>query len=431
MTKVEKRRENIIKKYGSREAYETLRAQRSRETALAKCSTEEERIAKTKKLEKRDMWKASIDPENIGKKILCSKCGVVFVAGTTQHLYCRKCVLEEARIERSGSLEAYFKESNAKNKETKEGRYGDSNYNNRTKATKTCVALYGGSTPLKSAAVRAKSATTKLEKYGDPTFNNKEKATQTNLKKYGVVSTAQLEEVKEKSRKTKKEKYEDEYYNNREKSAETCQERFGGNAPSSDPAVLKKIQSTMRANFGVKHPSQSKECQDRAKKALQEKFGVDNAMQNSNICNKSVQTRFRRYGSFINFRLYDCDSFVFDSTYELAYYIFLRDRKIPFNLKPAPLSYCDETGKSHNYYPDFLVEGRYVEIKGEYYIDEDGILVHPLTRKKLIEKTQCMRNNNVLILLRKDLTEVFSYVEMTYGKNYLKSLMRETKNDKN
>jgi len=425
MTTAEIRKQHIIEKYGSWEAYEQKRALATRAKALRRCSTEEERMAKLAKLVKKDTWRASVIPENIGKEIVCSRCGATFTAGKNQHLYCRKCVLEIARIERSGTLEDYFRESTEKNKKTKESRYGSATYNNRDKARATCVDRYGYPHQSQNEAQKKKIAKTKLEKYGDPTFNNRQKTVETLKKKYGenIVSTAQLEETKAKARATKLERYGDATFNNREQAIKTCHERFGGHAPACDPDILQKIQDTMVERFGVAHPSQSEECRTRAKDVLKEKYGVENAMQNETICARSVETRLRKYGSFLNYRLYDCDSFVFDSSYELAYYLYLRDHHIPFELKPDPITYFIK-GRAHKYYPDFKVGDTYVEIKGEYYIDSEGVLVHPLTHKRLVEKTQCMRDNNVKILLKDDLQEAFSYVTQKYGKDYLRSLMR-------
>lgn len=114
----EKRKENIIKKYGSWENYEKKRKETTRKTTLDKCKTPEERERKLKQLLKEDQWKESINKENIGKEIICTRCGETFIAGTNQHLYCKKCILAIARIERSGSLEEYYKESKQKERET-------------------------------------------------------------------------------------------------------------------------------------------------------------------------------------------------------------------------------------------------------------------------------------------------------------------------
>lgn len=427
MNKQEMRKQSITLKYGSWDNYEKLRAEKTRKTALARCSTEEERQTLQKNLERKDFLKSSVNVENIGKKILCTKCGREFKAGKNQHLYCSRCALEEARIFSAGSLKKYFEVSSGQNKKTKLERYGNARYNNREKAEETCLKVYGTKHQNQNKIQKAKIAQTKLDRYGDPAFNNREKTVQTLKERYGedIVSTAQLEDVKQKAKQTKLEKYGDEYYSNRPQATTTCQEKYGGNAPACCSAIQQKMQQTMVERVGVAHPFQSPEIMEDMKKANLEKYGVENVMQNEEVRNRSIQTRLDKYGSFINFRLYDCDSFIFDSSYELAYYLYLRDHKVPFILKPAPLLYYDKDNIPHNYYPDFLVEGQYVEIKGEYFIDKEGVLVHPKTRKRLIEKTDCMRKNNVKILLKKDLEEMFSYVEVTYGKHYLNSLMRK------
>lgn len=428
MNRQEARKQSIILKYGSWDNYEKLRAEKTREAALSRCATEEDRRDLQRRLERKDFLRVSVNVENIGKKISCTKCGKEFKAGKNQHLYCSKCALEEARIFLAGSLEKYFEVSSERNKKTKLEKYGDSGYNNRTKAEETCLKTYGTKHQNQNEIQKAKIAKTKLERYGDSAFNNREKTIQTLREQYGndITSTAQLEEVKQKARLTKLERYGDEQYNNKFQTLLTCQDRYGGNAPACNIAVQQKIQQTMIEKYGVAYPLQSPEITEKITQTNLERYGVENAMQNETIRNRSVRTRLDKYGSFINFRLYRCDSFVFDSSYELAYYIYLRDHKIQFILKPDPIRYYDKDKIPHNYFPDFKVEGQYVEIKGEYFIDEDGTLVHPLTRKKLIEKTECMKENNVKVLLKKDLKKIFTYVESTYGKHYLNSLMEHS-----
>jgi hypothetical protein len=423
MTTAEIRKQHIIEKYGSWEAYEQKRALATRERALSRCSTEEERIAKLAKLAKRDAWRASVIPENIGKEIACSRCGATFIAGKNQHLYCRKCVLEVARIERSGTLEDYFRESTEKNKETKKSRYGSSTYNNRDKAKATCLDRYGYPHQNQNEIQKDKIAKTKLERYGDPAFNNRQKTVETLKKKYGenIVSTAQLEETKVKARITKLARYKNATFNNREQAIKTCHERFGGNTPACDPNILQKMQNTMVERFGVVHPSQSEECRTRAKDVLKEKYGVENVMQDEGIKLKSCSTRLERYGSFNVRSLYYYDSNYFDSSWELRYYIYLKDHNIVFEYKPKPIQYRDSTNSLHRYFPDFKVGDTYIEIKGDHLLSPEGILRD--THKRLqIDKTEALRILGVRILTGKDLIKEFEYVGTSYPKDFIKSL---------
>lgn len=121
------------------------------------------------------------------------------------------------------ALSQFFREFNIrKNKsevvnlreKTKEQRYGDPRYNNRTKYKDTCNQRYGGvgfgSEELKQKSnkttaerygaenirktdfFKQRAAQTKLERYGDPGYNNLEQMRQTCLERYGTVHYVNL-----------------------------------------------------------------------------------------------------------------------------------------------------------------------------------------------------------------------------------------------
>lgn len=99
--------------------------------------------------------------------------------------------------------------------------------------------------------------------------------------------------------------------------------------------------------------------------------------------------------------------------------MYLKDHNISFIYKPQPIPYIDN-GTKRLYYPDFFVENTYIETKGECFIDDEGFLINPYTGNRYIAKTDFMRNNNVLLFLKKDLANAINYVEITYGKTFIK-----------
>lgn len=90
-----------------------------------------------------------------------------------------------------------------------------------------------------------------------------------------------------------------------------------------------------------------------------------------------------------------------DSTYELAYLIYCMHHKIDIQRYKGWFDYFDENGKKRRYYPDFLVNGRIVEIKG---------YLSPRDYRKLAAV-----NQPVELLTKTELREVFEYVETTTG----------------
>lgn len=105
----------------------------------------------------------------------------------------------------------------------------------------------------------------------------------------------------------------------------------------------------------------------------------------------------------------------FDSSWEIAYYIWLTDHNVRFEYQPKTISYYWEGDKQyHSYHIDFKVFNTFIEIKSPH-----------LYKKMLIEgtknnaKLKCMNDNNVIIIT--DCSKYIKYVKQKYGSNYIKS----------
>lgn len=94
--------------------------------------------------------------------------------------------------------------------------------------------------------------------------------------------------------------------------------------------------------------------------------------------------------------------------------------------------------KKHLYYPDFEIENRLIEIKGDMMIDENGkVIPHPTLIKKakkenpdLLEsqisaKNKCMKEWDVEIWSSEKIKFYLDYVKEKYGLNYFKSCRTE------
>lgn len=104
-----------------------------------------------------------------------------------------------------------------------------------------------------------------------------------------------------------------------------------------------------------------------------------------------------------------------DSTYELCWLIYQLDHDIKPIRNDKGYEYEYE-GKKHKYYPDFIVDDIIYEIKG-FETDKDLFKYSSVKDKKLI------------ILKKKDLKNIFNYVNENYGKDYI-SLYDKTKHVK-
>ena len=74
-------------------------------------------------------------------------------------------------------------------------------------------------------------------------------------------------------------------------------------------------------------------------------------------------------------------------------------------------------GKKARYFCDFLVNGENIEIKGRHLIDTKTMILHTyLNKTPLLEKTQCLKDNNVRIIIDNDeeMIRISKLVEETF-----------------
>lgn len=99
-----------------------------------------------------------------------------------------------------------------------------------------------------------------------------------------------------------------------------------------------------------------------------------------------------------------------DSTYELAFIIYCLDHNIPIERNKQYFTY-EYQGKTKRYYPDFIIDGQIIEIKG-------------FANETLPYKEQALKNAGVKykILFPKDLKHVFDYILQKYNKTVDKNI---------
>ena len=121
-------------------------------------------------------------------------------------------------------------------------------------------------------------------------------------------------------------------------------------------------------------------------------------------------------------RHYKYDNKLFQSYYELAFYIWLKDHKINFEyLQNYSIPY-DYENVTYHYFPDFKVYNTLVEIKGLQFFENNnpnGKMINPYDRSKdgkYEAKYQCMIKHKVHIIT--NCKKYIKYVETKYGKNF-------------
>lgn len=94
-----------------------------------------------------------------------------------------------------------------------------------------------------------------------------------------------------------------------------------------------------------------------------------------------------------------------DSSYELAWVIYQLDHNIPFERNKKKYKYTWKN-KDFYYIPDFIQNNKLVEIKG-------------FCNSQTKEKLNSIKDIDLIVLYKKDLTKEFEYVELKYGKNFI------------
>lgn len=249
---------------------------------------------------------------------------------------------------------------------------------------------------------------TKLERYGNANYNNKVLYKQTCLKRYGVENPQQNVEIHEKTKQTNL-------------------IRFGAESSFSNAQVREKVKQTCLKRYGSKNPFGNKEVREKAKQTCLKKYGYEYSQQNPKIRRKQVITRretlskkplsFWKDIQSKHQRKYTYQDISFDSSWELALWIYAKDHNEKIIREPIILEYFVNNEK-HYYFPDFLYKDNLLEIKGDHFFDESGNLCG-FEGKCLKEKQKCMQENNVVIWTSKDIKIILDYIFEKYGKNYL------------
>lgn len=228
------------------------------------------------------------------------------------------------------------------------------------------------------------------------------KSVKTYLEKYGCENPSQVEEIKKKKEQTSFENYGVPYH-------------------TMLPEEMENMEKIFNEKYGVSHPLQIKEAKDKFINTITEKYSDKNSMDEIN--KKREKTNLEKY-NVINvgllFSPYKYRGINFDSSWELAFYIYHKDKGHTIIREPCVISY-KENGKLKKYIPDFKVGNKLYEIKGDHLLTfyKNGNIK---SLKGSHEKYLCMKHNKVHIIYSKTINEYINYVENKYGKDYLKNL---------
>ena len=333
---------------------------------------------------------ATVNCKHSFYKFECEDCGKESIRPAHRNIeqnifLCSRC----KRIKTS--LERYGVKSTTALKETQD------------KIKQTCLEKYGTESPSQNKDVIQKMLQTQKEKYGgDPrmTAESRAKAKQTFIEKYGVDNPLKNEDI-------------------RLKAKQTIIKRYGSSNYWNNEGVRKKCKQTCLERYGNEYYIMSDTGQAALKDWL-DKNGVANTALLPEVAEKIRQKAIERVKEFgLPSHKYIFKNEKFDSSWELAYYIYNIDNNIPVEREPSSIEYVDDNGDSRLYFPDFKIGNDLIEIKGGHLINENNELIDFKTKQVLHNKTRCLKDNNVKILLKEDIIPYLEYIDKTYTSDFL------------
>lgn len=248
------------------------------------------------------------------------------------------------------------------------------------KLAETSLQLYGCEKPQKAESVKNKQRATLAKKSKEEIEKSNNKRKDTCLGKYGVEAVSQNREIRLKQINTLKQKSPEEKDLIQQKKAQTSIERYGKPYALQVPELLQKAKEGNR-------------------KTCLEKYGMPHAPKYS----------FLYQGAR------------FDSTWELAVWIWAEDHKMKIQRLPTVFTYTFND-KEHCYYPDFKINGKLVEIKGSHFFNEKGEMQNPYDHSldAIFEaKHQCGLQNGVEYWSWDEMKPILDYINNTYTADYL------------
>lgn len=260
--------------------------------------------------------------------------------------------------------------------------------------------------------------------------STKEHRKATCLAKYGVENTFQSEEKKAKIRQTCKERYGVEVCSQNPevyaKVKKTNIERYGYTCSLNTEENLTKRKETWLKTLGVDNPNKSNIVKAKARKTCLKKYGTIYYTQTDEYKQRSMQSKMEKYGDafYSGFVIYYYNNIFFRSKPELCFYIYNKDQGKDIVYEPHPYFKYQCEDKEYYYKPDFLLENKLYEIKGDYFFDDDGNLINPYDRSLdniAKAKQLCMEEHNVTVLKSDKYMFYVDYVKEKYGTDYIET----------
>ena len=242
--------------------------------------------------------------------------------------------------------------------------------------------------------------------------------------KYGKSSLWEVDSINQKRRKTLQNHFgvnsPFESKTIRDKAKDTIKQRFGVDNVMYSDVVKSKLENTCMLRYVVRNVFASDEIRERGKQTSIRNWGTEHPMENKQVSTKSSKIRKERNPNFrVPYHKYKFNTETFDSSWELAFYIFYYDKGDNIVREPEGFKY-DFQGQTHTYYPDFRLNGNLYEIKGDLFFKE-GKLINPFDNSKngISEaKHQCALQHGVIFITKSEIEPYLKYMQNTYGNKW-------------
>ena len=269
-----------------------------------------------------------------------------------------------------------------------------------------------------------------------------EKKCNTNEKRFGVKYTSQRKEHARNCKLARERMSEERRALVQERRKKTSNERYHKDHFSQTNEYKVKVQQKNIENFGVPYASQSEVVKQRIVATFMQNYGVRNPFMVASVRKKGNDTCMKRYhtkwyqqseayisGKRHKFMSNKYPGIKFDSKWEVIVYEYCKDNGIDVEYSPKVKYEYQYAGETHIYHPDFLINGKIYEVKGDNffrinettgkeemfcpYRDEDWSDEKYDWMCGIYEaKHQCMISHGVIILRGKsvhNLKEVFKH----------------------
>ena len=225
--------------------------------------------------------------------------------------------------------------------------------------------------------------------------------------RYGVTNVASAQVFKEKRMKTCKQVYgtsnptqskivKSKLWSNRDRQAFSDKMKDVWNNKTGEQREKQRL--ACKCAMLSRSESEILASQEKAKQTCREKYGTDYWQ-----CSKVYKTGLRERISKAC-KKYRYDNITFDSSWELALWIYAKDHSEEIEREPCQFEY-EYNGAMHTYIPDFRYKGKLLEIKGDHYKDDK-------TKAKLL----VAKDNDIQVLYQKDVQPYLDYMKQKEGR---------------